>query len=106
MGGNGRQRTAGYAIRYADELNYVFIEPDDIVERMSDVRALCEAEGRDPATLRFSLYERDDLMREAGPARIDRLAAIPYAGTRTRRHPLIALAAAPFFAAAAIRSWR
>lgn len=34
------------------------------------------------------------------------LTAIPYAGTRTRRHPLIALAAAPFFVAAAIRSRR
>jgi alkanesulfonate monooxygenase SsuD/methylene tetrahydromethanopterin reductase-like flavin-dependent oxidoreductase (luciferase family) len=76
VGGNGRQRTAGYAIRYADELNYVFIEPDDIVERMRDVRQRCEAEGRDPATLRFSLYERDDLMRDAGAARIDRLAAM------------------------------
>jgi F420-dependent oxidoreductase-like protein len=76
VGGNGRRRTAGYAIRYADELNYVFIEPDDIVERMRDVRARCEAEGRDPATLRFSLYDRDDLMRDAGPARIDRLAVM------------------------------
>jgi len=34
------------------------------------------------------------------------LAVIPYAGTRTRRHPLIALTAAPFFIAAAIRSRR
>jgi hypothetical protein len=34
------------------------------------------------------------------------LAAIPYSGTHTRRHPLIALTAAPFFAAAAIRSRR
>ena len=76
VGGNGRQRTAGYAIRYADELNYVFIEPDDIVERMRDVRERCEREGRDPATLRFSLYERDDLMRDVGPARVDRLAAM------------------------------
>ncbi|MFL5684940.1 MAG: TIGR03560 family F420-dependent LLM class oxidoreductase [Chloroflexota bacterium] len=74
VGGNGRQRTAGYAIRYADELNFVFLEPDDIVERMRDVRARCEAEGRDPATLRFSLYERDELMRDAGQARVDRLA--------------------------------
>jgi len=74
VGGNGRQRTAGYAIRYADELNFVFLEPDDIVERMRDVRARCEAEGRDPATLRFSLYERDELMRHAGQARVDRLA--------------------------------
>ena len=28
------------------------------------------------ATMRFSLYERDDLMREAGQARVDRLAAM------------------------------
>ena len=74
VGGNGRQRTAGYAIKYADELNYVFLEPDDIVERIRDVRERCETEGRDPATLRFSLYERDELMRDAGQARVDRLA--------------------------------
>ena len=34
------------------------------------------------------------------------LAAIPYAGTHTRRHPLIGVTAAPFFAAAAIRARR
>jgi hypothetical protein len=34
------------------------------------------------------------------------LAIIPYAGTHTRRHPLIALTAAPFVFAAAIRSRR
>jgi alkanesulfonate monooxygenase SsuD/methylene tetrahydromethanopterin reductase-like flavin-dependent oxidoreductase (luciferase family) len=74
VGGNGRQRTASYAIRYADELNFVFIEADDIVARMRDVRERCEAEGRDPATMRFSLYERDERMRDAGQARVDRLA--------------------------------
>jgi F420-dependent oxidoreductase-like protein len=73
VGGNGRHRTAGYAIRYADELNYVFLEPDDIVERMRDVRERCEVEGRDPETLRFSLYERDERMRDAGQARVERL---------------------------------
>ena len=36
-------------------------------ERMAAVRARCEAEGRDPATLRFSLYTRDEEMRDAGP---------------------------------------
>jgi alkanesulfonate monooxygenase SsuD/methylene tetrahydromethanopterin reductase-like flavin-dependent oxidoreductase (luciferase family) len=80
VGGNGRQRTAGYAIRYADELNFVFIEPDDIVERMRDVRERCQAEGRDPATLRFSLYERDELMRDAGQPRVDRLARMQEIG--------------------------
>lgn len=34
------------------------------------------------------------------------LAVIPYAGTHTRRHPLIALTAAPFVAAGVIASRR
>jgi F420-dependent oxidoreductase-like protein len=80
VGGNGRERTAGYAIRFADELNYVFIEPDDIAARMIDVRARCETEGRDPSTLRFSLYERDERMRHAGQERVDRLARMAEIG--------------------------
>jgi F420-dependent oxidoreductase-like protein len=80
VGGNGRQRTAGYAIRYADELNFVFIEPDDIMDRMADVRGRCEREGRDPSTLRFSLYERDELVRHAGQQRVDRLARMAEIG--------------------------
>ena len=73
VGGNGRRVTAGYAIRFADELNFVFLTPDEIAERMVAVRARCEAEGRDPATLRFSLYSRDEEMREAGQERVDLL---------------------------------
>ena len=71
VGGNGPKVTAGYAIRYADELNFVFLGPDEIVDRMRQVRERCEAEGRDPATLRFSLYARDEQMRDAGQARVD-----------------------------------
>ncbi|MEX1172034.1 MAG: TIGR03560 family F420-dependent LLM class oxidoreductase [Chloroflexota bacterium] len=74
VGGNGRDRTAGYAIRFADELNYVFLEPDEIARRMVTVRERCLAEGRDPATLRFSLYARDEKMRDVGQARVDLLA--------------------------------
>jgi F420-dependent oxidoreductase-like protein len=73
VGGNGERRTAGYAIRFADELNYVFLDPDEIAERMVDVRARCESEGRDPATLRFSLYVRDEDVRDAGQQRVDLL---------------------------------
>ena len=40
VGGNGKRVTAGYAIRYADELNYVFLGPGEIAERMAWVRAL------------------------------------------------------------------
>ena len=79
VGGNGPKITAGYAIRYADELNFVFLGPDEIVDRMRQVRERCEAEGRDPATLRFSLYARDEQMRDPGQARVDligRFAAI------------------------------
>lgn len=76
VGGNGRRRTAGYAIKYGDELNYVFLEPDELVDRMAEVRVRCEAEGRDPATLRFSLYTKDEQMRDAGQARVDILARL------------------------------
>ncbi len=73
VGGNGERRTAGYAIRFADELNYVFLEPDEIAARMVDVRRRCEEEGRDPATLRFSLYMKDESAGDAGQARVDLL---------------------------------
>ena len=69
VGGNGARRDApATPIRYADELNYVFLRADEIAPRIADVRARCETEGRDPATLRFSLYARDEELREAGPA--------------------------------------
>ena len=74
VGGNGERVTAGYAIRYGDELNYVFLEANEIARRMVDVRARCEREGRDPATLRFSLYARDEKMRDAGQERVDTIA--------------------------------
>ena len=80
VGGNGARVTAGYAIRYADELNYVFLSAAEIVPRMAEVRARCEAEGRDPASLRFSLYSRDEEMREAGQARVDVLAELAEIG--------------------------
>lgn len=80
VGGNGRNRTAGYAIRFADELNYVFLDAPEIAARMVDVRARCEAEGRDPSTLRFSLYTKDEQMRHAGQARVDVLAGLAAIG--------------------------
>jgi len=80
VGGNGERRTAGYAIRFADELNYVFLEPDVIRERMADVRARCEEEGRDPATLRFSQYVRDEDVRDAGQKRVDLIGRLAEVG--------------------------
>jgi len=80
VGGNGARVTAGYAIRYADELNLVFLPAAEVAERMASVRARCEAEGRDPATLRFSLYARDEEVRDAGQARVDTMAGFAEIG--------------------------
>jgi F420-dependent oxidoreductase-like protein len=80
VGGNGRDRTAGLAIQYADELNFVFIGAPDVASRMADVRARCETEGRDPATLRFSLYVRDDEVLVPGQQRVDLIAGFAAIG--------------------------
>jgi F420-dependent oxidoreductase-like protein len=80
VGGNGERRTAGYAIRFAHELNYVFLSPEEIAQRMVDVRRRCEVEGRDPATLRFSQYVRDEAMRDAGQARVDLIGRLAETG--------------------------
>ena len=80
VGGNGERRTAGYAIKFADELNYVFLEPDDIAKRMVEVRQRCEDEGRDPSTLRFSQYVRDEDVRHPGAARVDLIARLAEIG--------------------------
>jgi alkanesulfonate monooxygenase SsuD/methylene tetrahydromethanopterin reductase-like flavin-dependent oxidoreductase (luciferase family) len=80
VGGNGRRRTAGLAVRFADELNLVFLRAPEVAERMAEVRARCEREGRDPATLRFSLYARDDEMRVPGQPRVDRLGELAATG--------------------------
>jgi F420-dependent oxidoreductase-like protein len=74
VGGNGRQKTASLAVKHADELNFVYIRPPEVRELIAAVRERCERAGRDPDTLRISLYTRDDDFREPGQARIDRLA--------------------------------
>lgn len=53
VGGGGPRRTPQLAARYASEFN-IFRGPDAASEKFDVVRAVCEEEGRDPATLRFS----------------------------------------------------
>jgi hypothetical protein len=43
-------------------------------ELIAGARERCEQAGRDPDTLRISLYTADDDFKEPGQARIDRLA--------------------------------
>ena len=73
-----RQRPAGHGRlrgQYGDELNFVFLEPDESPSGCGGPGAL-RAEGRDPATLRFSLYAATRQMRDAGQARVDLLGAL------------------------------
>lgn len=71
VGGNGRDVTWRLAARYADELNLVFIEPEELAEEMPIIRSRCEEIGRDPATLKVSVYVRDENVRQPGSARVD-----------------------------------
>jgi F420-dependent oxidoreductase-like protein len=54
VGGGGPSRTPRLAARYADEFNAPFLVPEDAARQYERVREACEAEGRDPATLRLS----------------------------------------------------
>jgi hypothetical protein len=59
------------------------------------VRARCEAAGRDPASLRFSVYTRDEDFLDPGRKRVDRIAAFAEIGVDrlicfpTKRQPAL-----------------
>ena len=76
VGGNGRNVTFRYAARFADELNLVFLRPEQVEELLPIVRQRCEEEDRDPETLRISLYCRDDDIQAAGQERVDFIARL------------------------------
>ena len=80
VGGNGQNVTFRLAARFADELNLVFLDPAGVGEHMAIARQRCEEEGRDPATLRISLYCRDGDVRPVGQERVDRLGAFAALG--------------------------
>jgi alkanesulfonate monooxygenase SsuD/methylene tetrahydromethanopterin reductase-like flavin-dependent oxidoreductase (luciferase family) len=55
IGGSAGPRSATLAARWADEYNTAFATPELCRERRGAVAAAWEREGRDPATLRFSV---------------------------------------------------
>jgi F420-dependent oxidoreductase-like protein len=55
VGGHGGRRSAALAARWADEYNTVSVTPEECAEMRRRVAEAWEAEGRDPATVRFSL---------------------------------------------------
>jgi F420-dependent oxidoreductase-like protein len=54
VGGAGRRRTPQLAAQYATEFNLGFCDLDEVTARVDRVRAACEKQGRDPATLAVS----------------------------------------------------
>ncbi len=57
IGGHGPRRTPRLAANYAAEFNQPFPEPDKIVAGRDRVVAACEAIGRDPSTMTFSVAQ-------------------------------------------------
>ncbi|QAY60384.1 TIGR03560 family F420-dependent LLM class oxidoreductase [Microbacterium protaetiae] len=72
VGGGGVKRTPAIAARFATEFNIGFQPEDVIADKFAGVRAACEAEQRDPATLKLSVAlptlvgtSEDELSRRA-----------------------------------------
>ena len=76
VGGNGPKVTWRLAARYADELNLDALMPDEVAQAMPVIAERCTEIGRDPASLRVSVFlwgrpaaaapgrERRDLLRQ------------------------------------------
>ncbi|GCD88684.1 LLM class F420-dependent oxidoreductase [Nocardioides sp. LS1] len=54
IGGLGKKRTPELAARYADEFNLPFVDEETTATQFARVRAACEAQDRDPATMTWS----------------------------------------------------
>jgi F420-dependent oxidoreductase-like protein len=54
IGGLGKKRTPELAARYADECNLPFVDEATTRTQFARVREACEAQDRDPATMRWS----------------------------------------------------
>jgi F420-dependent oxidoreductase-like protein len=72
VGGSAGPRSVALAARWADEYNVVFVDPDTARTYRGRIEAACEAIGRDPNEVRFSVMTRlligadeDDLRRRA-----------------------------------------
>lgn len=73
LGGKGPNVTFRIAARFADELNLSQLTPAQTSELLPVIRERCEEIGRDPRTLRVSVYIPDDLIRPTGQERVDLL---------------------------------
>jgi F420-dependent oxidoreductase-like protein len=75
VGGNGPERTWRMAARYADELNLDNMSVEDLRDNLPVIHDRCAEIDRDPATLSISVHMWWEQAREAGSARVERIAA-------------------------------
>ena len=80
VGGNGPNVTWRLAARFADELNLDWLTSAEVLEAKPVIASRCEEIGRDPATLRLSLNISRYVLKDAGPSRVELLAAHREAG--------------------------
>lgn len=86
IGGSGEKRTLRLVARYAAEWNAVNLPPDAYAAKVRVLERHCEAEGRDPATIRrsmmtFAVIGPDERSLDAATERMMRMWGAP-AGTR------------------------
>jgi alkanesulfonate monooxygenase SsuD/methylene tetrahydromethanopterin reductase-like flavin-dependent oxidoreductase (luciferase family) len=55
VGGGGKRRTPQLAARYATEFNIGFVPVEDVAAAFERLGRACEEEGRDPASLTYSV---------------------------------------------------
>jgi len=75
VGGNGRRTTRRIAARHADELNLVYVPLEKMDEELEITREACRVAGRDPASLRISVYPLEADIQAVGQSRIELLRA-------------------------------
>ncbi len=71
VGGNGPNVTWRLAARHADELNLDGLTPNEVADALPVIRSRCEEIGRDPATLRVSVFVWSSHMSRTGAARVE-----------------------------------
>jgi alkanesulfonate monooxygenase SsuD/methylene tetrahydromethanopterin reductase-like flavin-dependent oxidoreductase (luciferase family) len=77
IGGSARRGTATPAARFADEYNTYGVDPAEAARRRKRIDEACEREGRDPATIPFSLMTPFVLDRDHARRYVD---GYPHAG--------------------------
>lgn len=80
VGGNGPEVTWRLAARYADELNFDGLKPDEVRRALPVVASRCDEIGRDPNSLSLSAHIFSADIAEPGPRRQSLLADYAEAG--------------------------